>query len=520
MKTSFSPEMKQQIENQGLSLSEAERQLSLFRNGIPALKLSAAATVGNGILALSEDEQAKLRATFEEALQSSDIRLMKFVPASGAASRMFKSLTYMVNTYPKIDRTILAQEDENCRFAKTFIENLHQFAFKDALFEAMKAEELDPEALYEAGDFRHFIAFTLGTPGLDYANLPKALIQFHRNAETGTVRTSLEEHFSEGAWYAADGARKAALHFTVSPEFEEAVWQEASEIQQRFEKSGFTFSVDLSNQMPSTDTLAADENNEPFLDNEGKMLFRPGGHGALLDNLNQLEADIVFIKNIDNVVPDSLKQDTVLWKKVLGGLLIQVRNEVFEAIAKLQTTCSDEDLSAIAELCESRLNLSLPSGFESQHPESRQKSLLHLLNRPIRVCGMVKNEGEPGGGPFWIEKETAVNKLQIVESSQMDTSDEQQRAIVQQATHFNPVDLVCSLTSADGSTFNLHEFTDPDTAFIASKSYDGRALKALERPGLWNGAMADWITLFVEVPISTFNPVKTVNDLLRPSHQG
>ena len=432
---------------------------------------------------------------------------------------MFKNLEHMVNTYDEITDETLNQDDANCRFARTFIDNLHRFAFKDALFSAMEAEGHDPEALLAAGTYRPFIAFTLGKPGLGYASIPKALIQFHRNSETGTVRTSLEEHFSEGARYAAGSARKAQLHFTVSPEFEEAVRAEADAIMARFSETGFTFEVSLSNQMPSTDTLAVDAENAPFTDRNGKLLFRPGGHGALLDNLDALEADVVFIKNIDNVVPDTLKADTVLWKKVLGGLLISVRNSVFEALHKLEQEAGETLLAETAALCEQQLNLSLPADFGQLSPDAKRDALVALLNRPIRVCGMVKNEGEPGGGPFWIDKASAVNKLQIVESSQMDTNAADQLAIAQQATHFNPVDLVCSLTAADGSAFDLQQFTDPETAFIASKSYDGRALKALERPGLWNGAMAEWITLFVEVPISTFNPVKTVNDLLRPAHQ-
>ncbi|MCH8487837.1 MAG: DUF4301 family protein [Candidatus Cyclonatronum sp.] len=519
MSSPFSTEVQLQIKQRGLTTEEAERQLSLFRAGIPPLRLHRAATIGDGILKLSEAEQQALALSFEQALEDADLKIMKFVPASGAASRMFKNLEYMVNTYPEVTPEVLAADDANCRFAKTFIDNLSRFAFKDALFQSMKDEGLEPEALLAAGSFRPFIAFTLGKPGLGYSNIPKALIQFHRNSETGEVRTSLEEHFSEGAQYAAGSDCKVNLHFTVSPEFEQALLTEAEAIKKRFGKSGFSFEVSLSNQMPSTDTLAVDEDNAPFTDENGNILFRPGGHGALLENLNRLDADIVFIKNIDNVVPDTLKPDTILWKKVLGGLLIGLRTKVFEAVAALESDAHVQAHDSAASLCTDTLNLSLPDDFAGLGAEDKRDTLLSLLNRPVRVCGMVKNEGEPGGGPFWIDKKSAVNKLQIVESSQMDTSDSQQMEIVQQATHFNPVDLVCSLTDANGSSFNLDSFTDPETAFIASKSYDGRALKALERPGLWNGAMAEWITLFVEVPVSTFNPVKTVNDLLRPTHQ-
>lgn len=519
MHTPISEAFKSQILKQGLTLEEAGRQLALFRSGIPPLRLSRAATAGDGIIQLNETRQKELSAVYEKALAEADLTIMKFVPASGAASRMFKSLEHMVNKYDEISHDILEKDDEHCRFAKVFIQNLDRFAFRDVLYESMKSEGLDPEALRASGSFRPFIAFTLGKPGLGYASIPKALIQFHRDAATGEAYSSLREHFSEGAQYAAGNDRHVHLHFTVSPEFEEAIIREAEAVNARFDSSGFTFDVSLSNQMPSTDTIAVDENNEPFLDENEEILFRPGGHGALIDNLNKLGADIVFIKNIDNVVPDSLKADTVLWKKVLGGLLAEVRSSVFDAIAALQTDPDEQGYMSIENLCTRALNLSLPENYAALSTGEKRQVLLSLLNRPVRVCGMVKNEGEPGGGPFWIDKPGAVNRLQIVESSQMDTDDPQQLEIVQQATHFNPVDLVCSLTGPDGSTYNLHEFTDPETAFIASKSYDGRPLKALEKPGLWNGAMAEWITLFVEVPVSTFNPVKTVNDLLRPTHQ-
>ncbi|AXJ00318.1 protein of unknown function (DUF4301) [Cyclonatronum proteinivorum] len=516
----LSAEMKSQIEKKGIPLTEAERQLALFKNGIPPLKLARAATAGDGILQIDADTQQKYRNLYEQSIRSGSLKIMKFVPASGAASRMFKSLEYMVNTYEEISQEVLEKDDEHCRFAKTFIENLGHFAFRDSLYKSMKAEGLDPDEHLASSTYKPFISFTLGTPGLGYSNKPKALIEFHRDGQSGKVSTSLEEHFSEAALYAADAEKRAHLHFTVSPEFEADISHVAETIKKRFSSDGFTFEVELSNQQPSTDTLAVDENNEPFLDKEGNMLFRPGGHGALIENLDKLEADVVFIKNIDNVVPDSLKDDTILWKKVLGGLLINLREDVLTATDRLRNSADEDVLQATAALCEQRLNISLPDEFDALTAEEKRSALLELLNRPIRVCGMVKNEGEPGGGPFWIDKPSMPNKLQIVESSQMDMNEPEQQQIVQQATHFNPVDLVCSLTAADGTAFELDRFTDPETAFIASKSYDGRALKALERPGLWNGAMASWITVFVEVPISTFNPVKTVNDLLRPAHQG
>lgn len=520
MSTSFDPKTSQQIEAHGLAVSEVERQLRLFKNGVPFIQLDRPATAGDGILRLSEQQQQALAGHFDELLDNRMTRVMKFVPASGAASRMFRDLETVLNTYDSIDENVLNQEDKACAFAKTFIESIQDFAFWEALKQVLAADGIDAGELLARGEYRPLIEYTLTQKGLNYSSMPKALIYFHRRQENGEAVTSLAEHFAEGKAYARNSEGNVALHFTVSPEFTEQVEEEMARIRQQY-PGDIRFETGLSNQQPSTDTIAVDEENNPFLDENGNVLFRPGGHGALLKNLNALQADLVFIKNIDNVVPARLQEETVYWKKVLGGLLARLRERVFVMYDELETHPeSSETCAAAAAFCRKELNLSLPENIGQMPPKEQSTLFCRLLDRPLRVCGMVKNEGEPGGGPFWIRKEGAVNRLQIVESDQMNDADEAQMQLVQQATHFNPVDIVCSLTDRNGRSYDLNDFQDPGTAFIASKSYDGRNLKALERPGLWNGGMAEWISVFVEVPIATFNPVKTVNDLLREQHQG
>lgn len=517
MSYSFSQNTSEQIKSHGLALAEVERQIKLFEDGIPFVHLSRPATVGDGIRRLTEEQQKNYVEQFRNTLNHEAVRVMKFVPASGAASRMFRDLETILNTYDKIDDAVLAKDDKTCAFAREFVHNIRKFAFWDALKDVLQKDGMDAEKLIANQQYRPLIEYTLRPAGLNYASMPKALILFHRD-EDGVPVTSLAEHFGEAVNYLRDKHGNAALHFTISPEFTEQIEQRIEENRKLY-KGEVSFDVSLSNQLPSTDTIAVDEENKPFLDENGDILFRPGGHGALLTNLNNLEADIVFIKNIDNVSSSAENMASVLWKEVLGGLLAQTRKSVFDWKERLRNTESEKECDQAIAFCRDELNLSVPEELETAGLNEKKKQLLSLLDRPIRVCGMVKNEGEPGGGPFWIEKEGMVNKLQIVESDQMDESDEQQMNIVEQSTHFNPVDIVCSLTNEQGESYDLNEFLDPETAFIASKSYDGRNLKALERPGLWNGAMAEWISIFVEVPISTFNPVKTVNDLLREEHQ-
>jgi hypothetical protein len=354
--------------------------------------------------------------------------------------------------------------------------------------------------------------------GLNYSNLPKGLILFHDYPEG--ARTAAEEHLVEAISYARDRQGVARIHFTISPEHKEKFTELFNRIVGPYEQRyGTRLEITWSHQEPSTDTLAVDENNLPFRNPDGSLLFRPGGHGALLGNLNRLDADIIFIKNIDNIVPDRLKPETFLYKKVIGGFLLEMRGKVFEFLGKAEAgIITEEEISEMASFCMKKLSLPLLPDFDELSQSQKLHFLTHALDRPMRVCGMVRNEGEPGGGPFWVRDRNNHVSLQIIESSQVNQGDAAQLAIMQSSTHFNPVDIVCCIRNYKGRTFDLKRFVDENTGFISLKSSGGRNLKAQELPGLWNGAMAGWITVFVDVPVSTFNPVKTVNDLLRAEH--
>lgn len=446
----FTPQDIQQLEARGISLEKAEQQMECFRTGFPELNIVGAASTkkGMGILKPTKAEQDEYIEIWNQYLKEGHT-ILKFVPASGAASRMFKALfEYLDN-------------GEETPFIQKFLAEKEHFAFAPQL---------------EGKEGREAVRYLL--EDMNYGNLPKGLLLFHSYKDG--ARTPALEHLVEGALYAASNGQ-VHLHFTVSHDHLPLFRQHIAENLKKFEDLyGVHYDVTFSEQMPSTDTLAANPDNTPFRTKEGKLLFRPGGHGALIENLNQQDADIVFIKNIDNVVPDRLKKDTVRYKQILAGVLVAEQKRVFELL---------------------------------QNPDLSEEERVRL-NRPIRVCGVVKNTGEPGGGPFRVKDEDGSISNQILESVQISDP-----ALMAEATHFNPVDLVCAIKDYQGNRFNLPDFVDPKTGFISSKSKDGKELKALELPGLWNGAMAKWNTLFVEVPVSTFNPVKTVNDLLREQHQ-
>ena len=448
MTTVFNQQDLEQLEARGISVATAEEQLHHFRTGFPALDIVAPASAKEGILVPTKKEQEEYIRIWQDYLEEGH-NILKFVPASGAASRMFKNLFQYV------------EDGEETAFVQEFLTHMDDFAFGQDL-----AGKTGQEAVRYLLEDMH------------YGELPKGLLAFHRYRDG--VRTPALEHMVEGALYAASKGM-VHLHFTVSHQHLPLFRQHIAEHLQAFEsKYGVRFDISFSEQLPSTDTLAANPDGTPFRDKEGRLLFRPGGHGALIANLNAQDADIVFIKNIDNVVPDRLKKDTVYYKQVLAGVLVAEQKRVF---VRLQDpTISDEE---------------------------RER-----LNRPIRVCGVVKNTGEPGGGPFLVRDADGTISRQILESSQIADA-----ALMAQSTHFNPVDLVCAIRDFEGKPFSLPEYVDPQTGFISQKSKDGKDLLALELPGLWNGAMARWNTIFVEVPVSTFNPVKTVNDLLRPQHQ-
>ena len=504
----LSQEDLRQIESKGITEKQIETQLEEFKTGFPFLKLEAAAAIGKGIIAPEEDElKAYVKAWEDYKASGKDI--MKFVPASGAASRMFKDMFAFLSADYDVPTTA---------FEKTYFDNIRKFAFYDALDKkCMENKGKGVDLLIEEGDYKAVVAAMLEASGLNYGQLPKGLLLFH-NYEEGP-RTPMEEHLVEGALYAASNG-EANVHFTVSHEhmtlFEKKVEEKLDVYAKKY---GINYNVSFSEQKPSTDTVAANPDNTPFRTEDGKLLFRPGGHGALIENLNEIDADVIFIKNIDNVVPDRLKEDTVTFKQVIAGVLVTLQKKAFEYLEVLDSGKYDhEKLQEIIrfvqrDLCCRKGDLKLLEDAEL---------VIYLrkkLNRPMRVCGVVKNVGEPGGGPFLTYNQDGTVSLQILESSQIDKSNEEYQKMFTEGTHFNPVDLVCAVKDYKGRRFNLPDYVDKSTGFISSKSKNGKELKALELPGLWNGAMSDWSTVFVEVPLSTFNPVKTVNDLLREQHQ-
>lgn len=494
------------LKSKGISQEQLQGQLKSFVDGFPFLKLRSAATVGNGITRLDPIQEAEAEARWSEFLLEGG-EVIKMVPASGAASRMFKSLFAFADG----DTDSPAEGSD----VAEVIANIHRFAFYDDLNEAVKKlYGQDVDAMIEAGRNRELISAIIKPEGLDYGNLPKGLLKFH--AYSGTERrTPLEEQLMEGAATVADSHGKVKVHFTVSTnhrdKFEEKI---AEVIPSLKDRTGLDFIVSLSEQKPSTDTVAVNEDNTPFRE-DGRIVFRPGGHGALIQNLNDLQEAVVFIKNIDNVVPDAHREPTTHYKRVLGGYLMELHDNVIDCLAEVEKT-DRSGLDKIAGFLERNFSVATPADLSD---DEMRAFLREKLNRPMRVCGMVKNEGEPGGGPFVVEEDNGSTSLQILESTQIDMTDRRSREMVSEATHFNPVDLVCFIKDVEGNKFDLPEYVDPKTGFISSKSLHGRPLKALELPGLWNGAMSNWLTAFVEVPIETFNPVKTVNDLLRPAHQ-
>ena len=504
----FSKEDILQIQQKGMREAQIEAQLECFRKGFDFLKLKGAAAVGDGIVAPSEDEaEAYIKAWNDYKAEGHNIT--KFVPASGAASRMFKNMFEFLDADYEVPTT---------DFEKAFFAHIHYFAFFDALNDACFLNEgKGVDALIEEGEYKAVVANMLGEEGLNYGQLPKGLLQFHSYDDC--AKTPVEEHLTEAALYASSRG-EAEVHFTVSSEhrklFEELIERVVPEAQQKFK---ITYKVSLSEQKPSTDTIAVNMDNTPFRTSDGKLLFRPGGHGALIENLNDLKSDIVFIKNIDNVVPDRLKGDTVFWKQVIAGVLVDAQKKVFGYLRLLDSgKFSHDDLEDIIRFVRHTLCCDVPN-LKNMEDTELHVFLKNKLNRPIRVCGVVKNVGEPGGGPFLAYNPDGSISLQILESSQIDKNNAEYMKMFTQGTHFNPVDLVCAIRNYKGEKFNLPDFVDPATGFISYKSKDGKELKALELPGLWNGAMSDWNTIMVEVPLTTFNPVKTVNDLLRPQHQ-
>jgi nicotinamide riboside kinase len=499
--------------SRGIASEKIVGQIETFKEGIPNVALEKPAVVGDGIVRLSEDIQRRLVKGYRKAM--GELVVLKFIPASGAASRMFKALFSFLEEFdPQSDSLEEYLSEPSHAAVLYFKENLKAFPFYEMVNRRLSESNEAPGAQLHA-----FISELLGEEGLNYGFYPKGLLPFHKYESH--LATPFEEHLWEGAAYAR-AADQTRLHFTISPQHKELFNEEFLRVGEQVSgKTGCTFAVDYSFQRPSTDTLAVTPENKPFRDKDGNLLFRPGGHGALIENLDEQKADILFIKNIDNVVVRDQLATISHWKEILGGLLLELQREVFHYTDLLQSGKLQADLLLqVREYLEEHLNVRFSDSFSGFSIEDQVAVLRDKLNRPIRVCGMVKNEGEPGGGPFWIRDSHGHESLQIVESAQVDMDDPQQKKIFEASTHFNPVDLACGVRDGKGNKYNLRNFVDARQGFITEKTYEGRPLKALELPGLWNGGMAYWNTVFVEVPVSTFNPVKTVNDLLKPAHRG
>ncbi|MDG1900826.1 MAG: DUF4301 family protein [Bacteroidales bacterium] len=507
-----------QINKRGLTEDMAHQQISNFEKGFPYMDLLAPVSEGNGLIIFSETEVKKLEDYFLE--KHENYKIIKFVPASGAASRMFKDLYEFRQSFENSKECInIFNENEDLIPVKFFFKNIKKFAFYAQLKEQMLNDGLEIESLISNFDLGIIIDYFLSKKGMDYANLPKGLLLFH-DYQDGP-RTSIEEHLVEAAIYSTNKNKKSSIHLTVSPEhvsrFNDLITEKIDKYQKRY---GVNYEITFSKQKPSTDTIAVTNDNKPFRNEDNSILFRPGGHGALIENLNDLNAEIIFIKNIDNVVPDYLRETTYKFKRVIGGLLIKIQENIFDYLEILDNgNPTSKELANIENYVQKDLNIFLPDAYHGFDKIEKIDYLFTKLNRPIRVCGMVKNEGEPGGGPFWVNDITKGRSLQIVESSQMNLSDKSQQDILANSSHFNPVDLVCGVRDFEGNKFNLKDYVDPNTGLITIKSQGNIGLKAQELPGLWNGAMSDWTTVFVETPLVTFNPVKTINDLLRPEHQ-
>ncbi|MDR1406432.1 MAG: DUF4301 family protein [Tannerella sp.] len=497
------------LAERNISEAQLNRQLERFATGFPYLEVKSSASVRKGIRAVTDEEQARYIGIWDD-YRTGAHRIVKFVPASGAASRMFRDLFAFIEA---------PRDTPATAFEKTFFGEIAKFAFFDVLNRRLLAREgQDIRALIAAGKYGTVASCLLEKEGLDYGALPKGLLLFH--TAPGGNRTALEEHLSEGALYARDHAGRVCLHLTVSPEHRPLFEQRVCEVRTRYEEEyGVQYDVAFSVQSPATDTVAADMDNRPLRDARGALEFRPGGHGALIGNLDGIDADVIFIKNIDNVVPDHLKEPTVRYKKTLAGILVDTQRRIHDYIRLIRSgSYTQQQVEEMIRFLQNDLCIKNP---ETKWLEDAELMLYirRKLLRPLRVCGMVRNDGEPGGGPFFAVNRDGTVSLQILESSQIDVTCPAGKALFEQGTHFNPVDIVCATKDPDGNRYRLPDFVDENTGFVSLKSKNGRVLKALELPGLWNGAMSDWNTVFVEVPAETFNPVKTVNDLLRPQHR-
>ena len=512
---------RNQMKILGISEEQIKSQIQMFQKSYFYIRLNHPCTIGDGIQQIPLNELEYYIKLQEKTAQEG--RFLKFVPASGASSRMFD---FLFKVYGEssilINEAIREQADKGDADGKglrSFQEGIRKFPFFDDLKILMDSDSLEVERLIKENQWWDISKYLLTKKGLNYGDFPKGLLKFHQYPSGS--RTAFEEHLVEAFNTVRDQAGNCRLHFTVSPEHEEAFGQFFKKIRPRYEQQFQShFEVAFSIQKHFTNTIAVDLANRPFRDKEGRLIFRPGGHGALLENLNDLQGNLIYIKNIDNVLPDRLKEPTLLWKKVLGGVLVETEEAIKNYVSQLAEGMENpERLEEMMDFAKNKLSILKPQFFEQWPLKKKREFLLDRLNRPIRICGMVKNVGEPGGGPFWIEDNDGTLSLQIVEGTQVDPQSPEQQAIWASSTHFNPVDLVCGGRDYKDRPFHLKDYANSETVIISKKSKDGQDLKSLELPGLWNGGMAGWITLFVEVPNSTFNPVKTIIDLLKPGHQ-
>lgn len=499
------------LKKKGISIEKVYNQLEQFKKGFPFMNIQKTASIRDGIISLGEEEKLMYTDQYREGVDKG-YSVLKFVPASGAATRMFKDLFSFINA-----DNAKQHEMKKAGVIHDFLSHIKYFAFSEELSKASEIDFDNKQLVMENGS--PIIKKLLLPDGLNYGNLPKGVLKFHLT--NNKAITPIEEHLNEGATYGQDNEGIINIHFTVSTNhqslFEDMIYKNLPLYEAKYDAE---FNITFSTQKEYTDTIAINPDNTPFRTENGELLFRPGGHGALIENLNELDADIIFIKNIDNVIPEYRLKDTIQYKEALAGILYYHQQKIFEYLNDLDKNATSKDqLNEILDFMHDELFIYVSNSISNSTDTEKLVFIKTKLNRPIRVCGMVKNEGEPGGGPFWGIGKNGEISLQVIEGSQIDLSQSSKKEIVNQSTHFNPVDLVCGIKNYKGEKFNLLDFLDPKTGFISNKSVGGKELKALELPGLWNGAMSDWTTLFVEIPISTFNPVKTINDLLRNQHQ-
>jgi len=507
------------IEENGLTAEVVNSQLLKLRRGNIPISLVKSASLDNGILHLSSERREQLIKRFDE--NSTKHSIVKFVPASGVASRMFSQLSLCLENL-KLDRINLpdlTNHDGENKYLSTFFEALknRKFAFYDDLGNTLKegVEKFDNPSTNN--DVKIILEHLLGPKGLNYNSLPKALIKFHKYSDMSV--SPIAEHFLEAIMYSKGINNKANIHFTINKNYLREFTIATKELQELFNNFGYQVNVDFSFQSNNTNTISIQNSGDIVRNKDGNILLRAGGHGSLLENLGDLKADIIFIKNIDNIIVADRLRDTIEYKKVLCGFLLEIKEKIFSFMDTLSKIVKDsESINEIFCFSNDVLNISFPSGFVDFDLEKKKKILNEKLNKPIRICGMVRNKKEPGGGPFWIYDKNGDISLQIVEKSQIDTSIPEQSEIFNQSSYFNPVDIVCSIKNYHGDIFHLKNYVEDSRYFISEKNYKGEQIKIIEHPGLWNGSMEKWISIFVEIPSSTFNPVKHVNDLLKDPH--